>query len=179
MPNVISEENRVKLEIVEGAIYRKETNKKVKSIGDWTKCFLKYIAVMMQRKIHKTPPMISYMTTFLQAADTCSPGFGWRKYDKQFRLKLASSPSMAWDVIDNHLWLMCIINQQPEIAEVKEVKDTKIEKPKQPFSNNRGATHAPGEEEGVEVRWQTTLGANTHHLPISIGKYQTHVTTST
>ena len=97
---------------------------------------------MMQRKIHKTPPMISYMTTILQAANTCSPGFGWRKYDEQFRLKLASFPGMAWHVIDNHLWLMCIINQQPEIAETKEI-NPKIEKPKQPFSNNRGGYSCP------------------------------------
>jgi hypothetical protein len=94
----------------------------------------------MQRKIQKTPPMISYMSTILQAADTCSPGFGWRKYDEQFRLKLASSPNMAWDVIDNHLWLMCIINQQPEITEVKE---TKVEKPRRPFPNSRGGYSRP------------------------------------
>ena len=65
--------------------------------------------------------MVSYRTTILQAADTCSPGFGWRKYDEQFRLKLVSTPHMAWDVIDNHLWLMCIVNQQPEIAELNPV----------------------------------------------------------
>ena len=84
--------------------------------------------------------MVSYMSTILQAADTCSPGFGWRKYDEQFRLKLASSPNMAWDVIDNHVWLMCIINQQPEITEVKE---TKVEKPRHPFPNNRGGHSHP------------------------------------
>jgi hypothetical protein len=51
MPNVQNDESKVKLEIVDGAFYRKETNKKVKSVSDWTKAFLKYIAVMMQRKI--------------------------------------------------------------------------------------------------------------------------------
>ena len=70
LPNTVSEDNRVKLEIVEWAMYRKETQKKVKSIGDWTMCLLKYIAVMMQKKIHKTPPMVAYMTTILQAANT-------------------------------------------------------------------------------------------------------------
>ena len=97
---------------------------------------------MMQRKIHKTPPMISYMTTILQAAKTCSPGFGWRQYDEQFRLKLAAIPGMRWDAIDNHLWLRCIISQQPETPEVKE-PSVKIDIPKQPFSQPRGGHSCP------------------------------------
>ena len=141
MPNPVNDENKVKLTIEEGAIYRREATKKVKTKDDWTMCFLKYIAVMMQRKINKTPPMISYMTTILQAANA-STGFGWRQYDEQFRLKLAAFPGMKWDVIDNHLWLRCIISPQPEIAEAKE-PSVKIEKPRQPFSQPRGGNSRP------------------------------------
>jgi hypothetical protein len=58
MPKVQGDENKVKMEIVEGVFIKKETNKKVKTINDWTKVFLKYVAVMMPRKIEKKPPMI-------------------------------------------------------------------------------------------------------------------------
>ena len=40
MPNVVNDENKVKLTIEEGAIYRKEATKKGKTIDDWTMCFL-------------------------------------------------------------------------------------------------------------------------------------------
>ena len=124
-------------------------------------CFLKYIAVMMQRKVNKTPPMISYMTTILQAANT-STGFGWRQYDEQFRLKMATFPGMKWDVIDNHLWLRCIVSPQPEIAETKETS-VKTEKPRQPFSQPRGGNSRPrGRGRGRGAGASNNAG---HHTP--------------
>ena len=140
MPNIPGEKKETKMDIVDGVFTKKETQKRVRSINDCTMCFLKYIAVIMQRKIEKTPPMISYMTTILQAAKT-SPGFGWRKYDEQFRLKLAHFPHMAWDMIDNHLWLACIINQQPEFEPEDPVPLSS--KPNSPFSRT-GEDSAPG-----------------------------------
>ena len=33
------------------------------------------------------------------------PGFGWRRYDEQFRLGQESNPSRSWGALDSELWI--------------------------------------------------------------------------
>ena len=33
------------------------------------------------------------------------PGWGWKAYDEQFRLRKESNPAQAWGIVDSELWL--------------------------------------------------------------------------
>jgi hypothetical protein len=95
--------------------------------------------------------MLAYMHTIISAAEN-NTGTGWKLYDEQFHLKISQHPEMSLSTVDNHLWVMCITQQQNEYAPNKEY--TQFNRP--PFQRVGAVSYTP--EVGVgEGAWATTL----------------------
>ena len=51
--------------------------------------------------------LLKYMAN-VKAAASRSTGFGWREYDRQFRVKKARNACIPWNKIDQELWLLYV-----------------------------------------------------------------------
>jgi hypothetical protein len=56
----------------------------------------------------KAPELLKYVSIIREAAQKF-PGYGWREYDKQFRMRQAYSPSKSWASIDGELWYLVLL----------------------------------------------------------------------
>ena len=59
-------------------------------------------------KIHQ---LLKYLHSIRLGASRIS-GQGWKVYDEQFRLKMASNPASSWGEMDTELWLLYMLPSQ-------------------------------------------------------------------
>lgn len=83
----------------------KEYKDYIPSIDKWTDAFIIYMAIYLSEFPNAAPDMLKYMATIRECAGR--PGFAWRTYDKQFRLRQAASPS-SWAATNHDLWCRCM-----------------------------------------------------------------------
>ena len=134
--------------VVEGGFNKKIVRQKITSLGDWIKCFTKYMQAMAIQQIQELPNMLSYLQIITRASET-NQGLSWLFYDEQFMLKMVSHPEMEWGKIDNHLWTYCITNfasnkYETESAPLpKKVANPQTPQNPAPFHRGRGGHFRP------------------------------------
>ena len=62
------------------------------------------MAIFTARHPSRFAELLKYAETIRLAAAQF-PGFGWRSYDEQFRLRQEANPSRSWAVLDMELWV--------------------------------------------------------------------------
>ena len=87
----------------------------VSSIHTWTSAFLIFSAVYLRAHPHRTQELLKYCNIVRTAAARHS-GFGWRKYDIQFRMRQHIQPHRSWAVIDGELWAMYVQTSGPVVS---------------------------------------------------------------
>jgi len=133
--------------VLEGGFNKKIIRQKITSLGEWIKCWSKYMQTMAIQHIQELPAMISYQQIITRASET-NQGLSWLFYDEQFRLKLVSNPDMPWGKIDNHLWTYCITNFASNKYETESAPlPKKVANPQNqnqtPFHRGRGGHFRP------------------------------------
>ncbi len=76
---------------------------KVSNIAAWTDAFLIYSSIYMRKHVSQGPDLLHYMSIIRDAARR-HPGFSWRAYDEQFRLR-QTVKFQSWSKINPDLWL--------------------------------------------------------------------------
>ena len=77
--------------------------RRITSIHMWTNAFLIFSAVFLEAHPHRTQELLKYMSLVRTAASRYQ-GFGWRDYDKHFRMRQQVQPLRSWASIDSELW---------------------------------------------------------------------------
>ena len=95
------------LRIVGDRVIQKKSESKIHNIFQWTSAFMKYMKIYLLEHKKKVFDMLDYVEDMSFAA-TKWGGYGWRTYDEQFRVVMASSPSTKWDEMNQRLWLLHI-----------------------------------------------------------------------
>ena len=78
--------------------------KKLDSLEKWMSAFHTFIAIFSSRHPNRTSELLKYAETVRVAAQQF-PGYGWRNYDEQFRLRQEAFPNRSWAQIDMELWV--------------------------------------------------------------------------
>lgn len=85
-----------------------QATKMISNISEWTDTFLIYASVFVAAHPHRFQEMFKYIHTIRTAAKR-HPGLGWKVYDEQFRMRLATDPTtFSFAKVDYELWLMFI-----------------------------------------------------------------------
>ncbi len=79
-------------------------SKTIGSIDVWQSAFRTFTSIFLSRHPSRCAELLKY-AEIIRLAAIQFPGFGWRVYDQQFRLKQELNPMRAWGVIDIELWL--------------------------------------------------------------------------
>ena len=83
-------------------------SKTISTIEMWSDAFLVYASIFLAAHPHRVQEILKYMNVVRLAAKQ-HPGTGWRSYDQQFRLRLATDPTgISFARIDYELWLLYI-----------------------------------------------------------------------
>jgi hypothetical protein len=77
----------------------------VTSIHNWTSAFLIFSAIFLEAHPHRTQELLKY-ASLIRTAAARYQGWGWREYDKQFRMRQQIQPQRSWASIDNELWTL-------------------------------------------------------------------------
>ncbi len=77
--------------------------RKVTTIQSWTTAFLTFSAIFLQAHPHRAQELLKYMSLVRTSAERYQ-GFGWREYDRQFRMRQQLNPQRSWGSIDSELW---------------------------------------------------------------------------
>ena len=90
-----------------GQLLLREGKKKpqITSISCWTDAFLVLSSIFVAAHPERALEMFKYMNTIRLAA-TRFGGWGWREYDRQFRMRQHLRPHRSWATIDGELWAM-------------------------------------------------------------------------
>jgi hypothetical protein len=80
---------------------------KIFDILTWLDAFFIYMSIYLVAHPDQAHKMLKYMANVKTAASR-SNGFGWREYDRQFRIKKARNDCIPWNQIDQELWLLYI-----------------------------------------------------------------------
>ena len=83
-----------------------EKKSKITNIQSWSDAFIIYSSIYVSAHPDKAQALLKYMHNIRTGAKRTS-GLGWKVYDQQFRLRLASDPvGNSFDKIDYELWLI-------------------------------------------------------------------------
>lgn len=88
-----------------GLEFKPFLNKQVRNIEEWTTAFIIYMYIYCGSHPEKMLSLLKYMANVRLGA-TQYGGFGWRKYDEEFRLRLSANPSKSFGIVDTELWLL-------------------------------------------------------------------------
>lgn len=103
---VNDQENKIVLN--NGQLSFKPVNQnKIFDIQTWLDAFFIYMSIYLVAHPDQAQKMLKYMANVKTAASR-SHGFGWREYDRQFRIKKARNDCIPWNQIDQELWLLYI-----------------------------------------------------------------------
>ncbi|KAJ1197583.1 hypothetical protein NDU88_001440 [Pleurodeles waltl] len=83
------------------------------TIINWIKGFTIYQSILLE-KFPELGPQTAYYLNKIVGVHEEFGGTSWKDYDKAFRLKKASNPSMCWDQTDVNAWLHCMMLRKPE-----------------------------------------------------------------
>ncbi|VDI44251.1 Hypothetical predicted protein [Mytilus galloprovincialis] len=86
-------------------------NKKPDSLNNieiWTSVFMIYMAILLEKWPMKAQEYLKYMQS-IRLASSRGTNHGWAVYDDQYRLKKERFPSSSWGVIDQELWVLCVV----------------------------------------------------------------------
>jgi len=89
--------------------FQQKSSKKIVDLNTWLDAFLIYTSIYTTVHPESIQGLLKYMYNIRLGASRCS-GFGWREYDKQFRLKKAKNQALAWGTVDQELWLLYMHN---------------------------------------------------------------------
>lgn len=79
---------------------------RIGNVEVWTDAFVIFSSIYLMAHPDQAQSLLKYMHTIRTGAKR-HVGIGWKNYDIQFRLRLASDPnSRSFDTIDYELWLM-------------------------------------------------------------------------
>ena len=100
----------------EGQFVLKESKpqQRITSINSWTSAFFVYTAVYLSAHPSRTQELLKYGQIIRMAAARV-PGYGWRDYDIQFRLRQQSRPHNSWATMDGELWNFYIAVPTPVV----------------------------------------------------------------
>lgn len=79
-------------------------------ILEWVQSFAIYMAVVCRKQPHRIQDLLSYQTLIIEASLEYQ-GDGWMGYDRRFRQRAATTPSLAWANTDPTLWNMAFAGQ--------------------------------------------------------------------
>ena len=107
-----SNENRVSITPQGELVLKPATPKmKINSIETWTDAFIIFSSIYSVNNPDKIQALLKYMNTIRTGAKRHG-GMGWKSYDQQFRLRIASDNTMSFDTIDYELWLLYMTSNQ-------------------------------------------------------------------
>lgn len=104
----VSNDNKITISNEGELILKPSTpsKQKITGIESWSDAFVIYCSIYLSAHPEKSQDLIKYMHTIRTGAKR-HHGMGWKLYDQQFRLRLATDPSAgSFGQIDNELWLM-------------------------------------------------------------------------
>lgn len=78
--------------------------RKIDSLDKWQSAFHTFMSVFLMKHQHRWAELLKYAET-IRTASFQFPGWGWKAYDEQFRLRQEANPSRSWGVVDPELWL--------------------------------------------------------------------------
>ena len=81
--------------------------RQITTIGAWTNAFLVFTAIYLRAHPNRTQELLKY-GHIIRMASTRFQGWGWRTYDRHFRLRQKSHPHNSWAVIDGELWTLFV-----------------------------------------------------------------------
>ena len=81
----------------------KPKRRAVTNILEWLQCFGIYIAIVSRKEPHRVLDLLAYQHLIIQAHQEYQ-GDCWLGYDRRFRQRAATNPSMNWSTIDPTLW---------------------------------------------------------------------------
>ena len=80
---------------------------KILDIQTWLDAFFIFMSIYLAAHSKQAQQLLKYMAN-VKAAASRSTGFGWREYDRQFRVKKARNACIPWNKIDQELWLLYV-----------------------------------------------------------------------
>ena len=92
---------------------QKTCKDKITNVEKWTDAFLIYASIYLSTHVDKINELLHYMSVIREFA-ALEGGYAWLRYDEQFRIKQARSPS-SWAKLNNDLWQRSILRKkEPE-----------------------------------------------------------------
>ncbi|CAC5363060.1 unnamed protein product [Mytilus coruscus] len=85
-----------------------KTPESLSYIETWTSAFMIYMAILLQKWPTKAQEYLKYMQS-IRLASSRGTNNGWAVYDEQYRLKKERYPTSSWGVIDQELWVLCVV----------------------------------------------------------------------
>ena len=165
------------LRIVGDRVIQKDAERRIHNIFEWTTAFMKYMKIYLMKHKNSIFDMIDYAEDIRFAA-TKWGGYGWRTYDEQFCVIMASSPTTKWNEINQRLWLLHITPS----TMTPSTSGTVSNKSPTPFQVE-GRTPGPQEQKGrpkeqgivkyvllstkVDAQGETTVDMNTNVIAAS------------
>lgn len=104
--NATNMQDQQKIAFVNGELILqpKQNTPKITTIENWTDAFIIFMNIYCSIHVEKFPQLLKYLYTIRLGAKRSA--FGWKSYDEQFRLRLATNPTLSWANIDQELWLL-------------------------------------------------------------------------
>ena len=78
--------------------------KKIDSLDKWQSAFHTFMSVYLMKHPDRWSVLLKY-AEIVRSAALQFPGWGWKAYDEQFRLRQESNPAQSWGIVDSELWL--------------------------------------------------------------------------
>ncbi len=76
---------------------------RITSINTWTSAFLIFSSIYLEVHPLRAQQLITY-AHLIRTIAARFPGYGWRSYDQQWRMRQQSQPQRSWSLIDGELW---------------------------------------------------------------------------
>ncbi len=95
-----------------------DTRYEIRSPVTWSTAFLIFMSIFLEKHLTRAQQLLKYMHVVRQAAKDF-PGFGWREYDRQFRLRQEKDPLRDWAELDGELWMLLLMKPEQQSAQAR------------------------------------------------------------
>ncbi|XP_021358664.1 uncharacterized protein LOC110453821 [Mizuhopecten yessoensis] len=92
-------------------ITKAKINERIVSVEKWTDAMMVFATIYGSAHPAKHPDLLRYISTVRLGPARSPGGWGWKRYDEQFRLRQALDPDSSWAAVDMELWLLCMTGQ--------------------------------------------------------------------
>ena len=72
--------------------------KKIDSLDKWQSAFHTFMSVYLMKHPDRWSELLKY-AEIVRSAALQFPGWGWKAYDEQFRLRKESNPAQSWGIV--------------------------------------------------------------------------------